>query len=168
MSIFNCESSESLSVGSLAPRVTALNQEGDVISFADIYAEGITLVYFYPMASTPGCTAEACSLRDAAQGELSSLRDSQGNKIQILGVSKDSPKAQKKFHKKLKLPFALIPDEEKKVAKAFGVKINPLGMFARESFLIQNGKIVWFVLKAQTKNAAIEIQKALDTLHPMR
>lgn len=150
-----------LTVGSPAPHLSALNQEGEEISFSDVYKKGTTLVYFYPKAATPGCTAEACSLRDAFE----TLRDREGKTIQILGVSRDAPSAQKKFQQKQRLPFLLIADQDGKVATAFGVTLMPLlGLTNRESFLIKEEKIVWLSRKAQTKRAAEEIQNALNAL----
>ena len=154
-------SSEPLSLGASAPQITALDQHGKSISFADVYAKGITLVYFYPKADTPGCTAEACSLRDA----YTTLRDNDGKEIQILGVSRDKPEAQKKFQEKYQLPFTLIADQDGSVAKAFGVTLIPvIGLTSRQSFLIKDGKIAWSSLKAETSGAAEEVQKALREL----
>ncbi len=59
---------EPLAVGTPAPDLTATNQDGEPVKFADVYAKGLTLVYFYPKADTPGCTAQACSIRDAYAG----------------------------------------------------------------------------------------------------
>src|SRR6202012_5022358 len=73
-----------------APALTAADQDGAQVSFGDIYKKGITLVYFYPKADTPGCTAEACSLRD-------SYADLRAKGIQVIGVSEDKAEAQKKF-----------------------------------------------------------------------
>lgn len=149
-----------LSVGEPAPRVTGVDQEGKTIQFADIYAKGITLVYFYPKAGTSGCTAEACSLRDSydklkAQG------------LQIIGVSADGVDAQKHFQTANKLPFILVADTNGKIAHAFGVPITMRGLLpfeSRQSFIIKDGKIAWNSLKAQTTGSADEVQKALDGL----
>lgn len=150
-----------LPIGSVAPQVTAFDQNGDSIVFQHVYEKGITLVYFYPKADTPGCTAEACSLRDA----YTTLHDRDGHAIQVLGVSRDTPQAQKKFQEKHQLPFTLIADQDARVANAFGVKLIPLiGLTSRQSFLIQNGKIVWSSLNAETSGAATEVQKALNSL----
>lgn len=151
-------SAEPLVLGSPAPQITANDQDGKSINFADVYAKGITLVYFYPKAETPGCTAEACSLRDAYEGL-------HAKGLQILGVSKDSAEEQKKFQENRKLPFTLIADTDGKVAAAFAVPLYPVvGVTKRQSFLIQDGKLVWSSLSAQTSGAAEEVQKALDTL----
>jgi peroxiredoxin Q/BCP len=150
---------DSLSVGSPAPQVTARNQDGAEVVFADVYSKGITLVYFYPKAETPGCTKEACSLRDA----YATLH---GNGLQILGVSRDTPEAQKKFRDHQKLPFTLISDTDGKVAGAFAVPMILPGVpvTKRQSFIIKDGKLVWSSLSAQTSGAAEEVQKALDTI----
>ncbi len=157
-------SSEPLALGATLPKLEALNQEGKSISLDEIFSQGITLVYFYPKADTPGCTAEACSLRDGWE----TLRNVAGKKIQILGVSKDKPEAQKKFQQKYQLPFDLIADVDGKVAQAFHVPLVPIvGMSKRQSFLVQEGKVIWSSLKAKTKEAAEEIQKALDTVNAL-
>lgn len=148
-------------MGAALPSIVALNQDGITISFDEIFSQGTTLVYFYPKADTPGCTAEACSLRDGWEA----LRDLAGKKIQILGVSKDKPAAQKKFQQKYQLPFDLIADVDGKVAEAFHVPLIPIaGMSKRQSFLVQDGKIIWSSLKAKTKEAAEEVQSALTRI----
>lgn len=149
---------DSLPLGAPAPQVTAKNQDGEAVIFSDVYGKGITLVYFYPKAETPGCTKEACSLRDA-------YANLHGNGLQILGVSRDTPEAQKKFKDHQKLPFTLIADTDGKVAEAFAVPMIPLiGVPQRQSFIIKDGKVAWSSLSAQTSGAAEEVQKALDTI----
>jgi peroxiredoxin Q/BCP len=148
-----------LAVGAPAPQVTAIDQDGKTIQFADIYAKGITLVYFYPKAGTSGCTAEACSLRD-------SYDKLQARGLQIIGVSRDGADAQKHFQDQNKLPFTLVADTDGKVAEAFGVPMmmGVLPLAARQSFIVKDGKIAWNSLKAKTKGSAEEVQKALDGL----
>lgn len=147
-----------LALGDKVPSITALNQDAKSVSFDEIFSKGTTLVYFYPKADTPGCTAEACSLRDG----LEALCDGAGKKIQIFGVSKDKPASQKRFQQKYNLPFDLIADVDGKVAQAFRVPLIPIaGMSKRQSFLVQDGKIIWSSLKAKTKEAAEEVQNAL-------
>jgi peroxiredoxin Q/BCP len=149
---------EPVAVGALAPAVSAKDQEGNTLSFTDVYAKGPTLVYFYPKAETPGCTAEACSLRD-------SYTDLHARGLQILGVSKDTSEAQKKFQSNRKLPFTLIADTDGKVTEAFGVPTYPVvGLTHRQSFIIKDGKVAWSSLSAETSGAASEVQKALDSL----
>lgn len=102
-----------LKKGDKAPDFSAVDQDGNRRSLADYKGKKL-VVFFYPKASTPTCTVEACNLRDnhasfAAKG------------YDILGVSADSPNAQKKFQDKQKLPYPLLADEDKSVIKAFGV-----------------------------------------------
>jgi len=147
-----------LEVGAPAPQITATDENSKPVALADVYAKGITLVYFYPKAETPGCTAQACSLRDA----FASLS---GEKLQVLGVSRDSVEAQKKFQEKYKLPFTLIADQDGKVAEAFGVPgMMGLPVSSRQSFLIKDGKIAWVAKKAKTGDHAAEVQAAIDAL----
>lgn len=147
-----------LAVGVEAPQVTAVDQDGKQVHFADSYAKGLTLVYFYPKAGTPGCTAEACSLRD-------SYASLQAQGLQIIGVSRDDIQAQSHFRDQYKLPFTLVADKDGKVAQAFGVPmISLLPLASRQSFIVKEGKIAWNSLKAQTKGSAAEVQQALDHL----
>jgi peroxiredoxin Q/BCP len=147
-----------LAVGAPAPDVTAIDQSGQPIHFTSVYAKGITLVYFYPKAGTSGCTAEACSLRDSYE-----KLNAQG--LQIIGVSRDTVDAQKKFQDENKLPFTLVADQDGKVADAFGVpNVAFLPISSRQSFIVKDGKVAWNSLKAKTKGSADEVQAALDKL----
>ena len=149
---------DSLAVGAPAPTLTATSQDGTPVEFSKIYDRGITLVYFYPKAETPGCTAQACSLRD-------SYADLSAEGVQVIGVSRDKVAAQKKFQEKYKLPFTLIADEDGSVAKAFGVGLIPVvGLAMRESFLVKDGKIAWVSPKAQTSTHAQEVRDAVKAL----
>jgi peroxiredoxin Q/BCP len=145
-----------LGVGAAAPEVSAPDQNGQTVVFTDVYAKGPTLVYFYPKADTPGCTKQACSLRD----DWETLK-SKG--IQVLGVSTDKPESQKKFEEKYKLPFTLIADFEGKVAEAFGVP-RMVGFAKRVSFLIRGGKVVWTMPSASTADHSKDVLKAYDAL----
>ena len=147
-----------LSVGDEAPRVAAPDQNGTAVDLADVYAKGPTLVYFYPKAGTPGCTAQACSLRDA-------FPDFSSDNIQVIGVSADTVEAQKKFAEEYKLPFVLLADTDLAVAKAFGVPTIPvLGVPRRQSFIIRDGKIAWIVESAKTGDHAAEVREAMAKL----
>ena len=145
-----------IDIGAAAPEITAIDQDGNPVAFADIYKKGTTLVYFYPKADTPGCTKEACSLRD-------SFPELRARGLQILGVSEDQEAAQKSFQDKYKLPFTLIADHDGSVAKAFGVPTT-MGFAKRQSFLVQDGKIVWVELNASTSKQAADVSAALDQL----
>ncbi|MGF1482878.1 MAG: peroxiredoxin [Opitutales bacterium] len=143
--------SDPLEVGVLAPKeLQPQNQEGKEIALSEqLASEGLVLVYFYPKANTPGCTAQACSLRDA----YAELKEAG---VAVYGVSMDSVAAQKAFHEKYKLTFDLIADPEGKVVKAFGVPSR--GRFpSRQAFLFEDGKLVWRDLKASTKKQAQDI-----------
>ena len=149
---------EPLAVGAAAPQISSIDQEGKAVNFKDVYAKGPTLVYFYPKADTPGCTKQACSLRD----DWSAL---QAKGIQVLGVSEDKPDAQKAFQEKFKLPFTLIADHDGKVAKAFGVDMIPVAnLTKRESFLIKDGKVVWNMLKVTPDTHAKDVLAAYEGL----
>jgi peroxiredoxin Q/BCP len=141
-----------LEVGAPAPAVTAIDQDGKAINFKDFYAKGPTLVYFYPKSDTPGCTKQACSLRD----EWSALKE---KGIQVIGVSGDKPEEQKAFIDKHKLPFPIVADHDFKVAEAFGSPQR-----ARNSFLIKDGKVAWTMLKASTTTHAQDVLQAYDQL----
>jgi peroxiredoxin Q/BCP len=157
-SFFGCSlGAEPLAIGAKAPEITAPDENGTPVDFAKVYAHGLTLVYFYPKASTPGCTAQACSLRDG-------IADLKADGVTILGVSHDTAEAQKKFKEKYQLPFTLIADHDGKVIKAFGVPTIIFGISKRQSFLIKDGKVVWRSLDAQTKGHAEEVEKAVAAL----
>jgi thioredoxin-dependent peroxiredoxin len=147
---------EPLDVGQDAPAVEALNQDGELVSLEALYKEGDVLVYFYPRADTPGCTAQACSLRD----DFEALTE---RKVTVVGVSTDDVAAQKAFQEKHQLPFTLLADTERKVVEEFGVPTR--GAFAtRQAFLIRQGKIVWRDLEASTAEQAADVLKALASL----
>ena len=102
-----------LKIGDKAPVFEAKDQDGKTHKLSD-YAGKKLVLFFYPKASTPGCTMEACNLRDNYQ-----TFQSQG--YEILGVSADSMKRQENFRLKHELPFPLLADEDKSVINAFGV-----------------------------------------------
>jgi len=149
-------SAAALAVGDEAPKVSVSDQNGADFALAAAYAKGPTLVYFYPKADTPGCTAQACSLRDA-------FPEFTGEGVQVIGVSGDTVAAQKQFADKYKLPFTLLADPDSVVAKAFGVP-TMMGFAKRQSFIIKDGKIAWIVESAKTGDHATEVQAALREL----
>ena len=102
-----------LKVGDKVPDFTTTDQDGNAVSLSDFAGKKL-IVFFYPKASTPGCTAEACNLRD----NYKALQD-QG--YSLLGVSADSKKRQKNFATKYEFPFQLLADEDHSVINAFGV-----------------------------------------------
>ncbi|CAH0335267.1 Peroxiredoxin Bcp [Flavobacterium sp. CECT 9288] len=102
-----------LTKGDKAPDFIGLDQDGKKHQLAD-YAGKKLVIFFYPKANTPGCTAEACDLRD-------NFERFQANNYALLGVSADSAKAQAKFKDKYEFPFPLLADEDKSVIQSFGV-----------------------------------------------
>lgn len=145
---------DSIKVGAAAPVLSAKTDAGDTLDFGKLYKSGYTLVYFYPRADTPGCTAQACSLRD-------SYAVLQKKGVQVVGVSTDDVAAQKAFKNKHKLPFTLVADTDEKVAKAFEVPVSG-GFASRQAFLIKEGKFVWIDRQASTKEQAADVLKILD------
>ena len=148
-----------LPVGAPAPKLTATDQDGKSFDLGAALAKGTTLVYFYPKAGTPGCTAEACSLRD----NFSALR---GKGISVIGVSSDTIVAQHGFKTSQSLPFTLLADPDRKVAMAFGVplKLPVASLDERQSFLVRDGVVVWNDPKASTGDQAADELKAYDAL----
>jgi peroxiredoxin Q/BCP len=144
-----------LDVGAEAPRVDVKIESGETLSLAGEYEKGPVLVYFYPKSDTPGCTAQACNIRD----HFVELND---KGVRVLGVSRDDQAAQMKFKQKYSLPFHLVADPEGEVGKAFGVDAKGSGAYARQSFLIINGQIVWRDLKAAPDTQAADALKALE------
>ncbi|MGO3690585.1 MAG: thioredoxin-dependent thiol peroxidase [Psychroflexus halocasei] len=146
----------SLNVGDKAPNFSAEDQDGNTHQLKDF--EGSKLVvFFYPKASTPGCTAEACNLKNNWQ-----TFEEQGFKI--LGVSADTKRRQQNFKKKYELPYPLIADEDKSVIDAFGVW-GPKKFMGKEyegihrtTFIIdEKGIIIDIIKKVKTKAHAEQI-----------
>lgn len=155
MSLF--AKAEPLAVGAAAPVVTGITETGASLNLADVYAQqDYTLVYFYPKADTPGCTAQGCSLRDAYEDLLK-------KGVAVIGVSTDKPEAQKAFKEKYHLPFTLIADHNKVVVQAFGVPTMPVvGLARRQAYLIKGGKIVWADYSASTAGQAADVLKVVS------
>lgn len=129
-----------LKVNQKAPDFSLPDQEGEEHKLSDYKGKWV-LLYFYPKDDTPGCTKEACMIRD-------SFPDFKKLKITVLGASTDSVKSHKKFEDKYKLPFTLLADEDKKLVKSYGVWAKKKFMgreyvgTLRNSFLIDpKGKI---------------------------
>ncbi|HEX9981109.1 MAG TPA: thioredoxin-dependent thiol peroxidase [Flavobacterium sp.] len=147
-----------LQKGDKAPDFSATDQDGNRHSLAGYKGKKL-VVFFYPKADTPGCTAEACDLRDNYE------RFTSGN-YALLGVSADNMKKQGKFRDKYKLPFPLLADEDKSVINAFGVWGEKKFMgrlfdgIKRTTFIIdENGMIEDVITDVKTKNHAAQILK---------
>ncbi len=145
---------EPLAVGAPLPVVEQKNQDDQTVKLSEAGKTGYLLVYFYPKADTPGCTKQACSLRDS----YAALTD---KGVKILGVSMDNVKAQKAFKDKYKLPFDLLADPEGMVVDAFGVP-KTMGFSKRQAYLFKDGKLVWLDVNAATDKQAEDVLKVLS------
>ncbi len=141
-----------LTVGDKAPQFTLQNQRNETISLSEALQTGPVLVYFYPKASTPGCTVQACGLRDS-QPQLNDLS------VTVLGISPDPVAKLAKFSDKQSLNFSLLSDEDHAIADGFGVWGEKKFMgkiydgIHRLSFLVgQDGNIAHVFNKFKTKD----------------
>ncbi|GAP44273.1 peroxiredoxin [Lentimicrobium saccharophilum] len=144
--------------GDQAPAFSGKDQSGNVVSLESFRGSKVVL-YFYPKDDTPGCTAEACSLRDNYEALLA-----RGYKV--VGVSPDSEKSHQKFIDKYELPFPLISDTEKKILQDYGVWGRKKFMgreydgVIRTTFIIdEKGMIEEVIEKVDTKNHAAQVLK---------
>ena len=145
-----------LKVGDKVPAFSVSDDQGNTQSLSD-YAGKKLIVFFYPKANTPGCTAEACDLRDH-------YKELQAAGYSLLGVSADSEKKQRNFSEKYDFPFPLLADEEKEVINAFGVWGLKKFMgreydgIHRMTFIVNEKGIVERVIeKVKTKEHAAQI-----------
>ena len=145
-----------LKQGDVVPNFTAKDEQGNTISLSDYKGKKL-VVFFYPKASTPGCTVEACNLRDH-------YKELQAEGYELLGVSADSEKRQSNFKNKYEFPFQLLADEDKTVINVFGVW-GPKKFMGKEydgihrmTFLIdENGVVDRVIEKVKTKDHAAQI-----------
>ena len=144
-----------LPVGAEAPVLSVTLDDGVVRNLAELYAQGPLLLYFYPKSATPGCTRQACNLRDNF-----ALLAEKG--LQVLGVSRDSVKAQTSFRGKQALPFRLVADGAGLVGEAFGVERPTGNGYARTSFLVVGGRIAWIQPKAAPDTQASDALAAYE------
>lgn len=145
-----------ITIGDTAPDFTSTDQNGETVRLADYRGRRVAL-YFYPKDDTPGCTAQACSLRD-------SYSDLQAAGYEVLGVSIDSQASHQKFAKKHDLPFRLVADTDKQIVNAYGVwqeKSNYGRTYmgtVRTTFVIdEQGIITDIIGKIDTKNHAKQL-----------
>jgi peroxiredoxin Q/BCP len=147
-----------LQVGDKAPSILGLNQDGKEIKLADFAGKKVVL-YFYPKDNTPGCTAEACSLRDGYD-------DLRKKGYEVIGVSTDSEASHKKFIAGKNLPFDLIADTDKKLSETFGTWGEKsmygrqyMGMFRSTYIIDETGTIIRIILpkEVNTKDHATQI-----------
>jgi peroxiredoxin Q/BCP len=150
-------------VGKKAPAFKGLDQNGKTISLNDFKGQKVIL-YFYPKDDTPGCTAQACNLRDNHTTLLK-------NGFAVIGVSTDPVKSHKKFETKYELPFSLLADEDHAIVEKYGVWGEKKFMgktymgTSRTTFLIdETGKLRHVITKPDTKNHTEEILEVWDSL----
>ncbi len=145
-----------LSAGQPAPYFEGVDQHGQTIRLTDLQGKKLVL-YFYPKDDTPGCTAQACNLRDNYQDLLDAG-------YQVIGISPDPQKSHLKFIEKYQLPFPLIADTEKKILQDYGVW-GPKKFMGRAydgvhrtTFVVdERGVILDVIAKVDTKNHADQI-----------
>lgn len=150
-----------LKVGSQAPKFIGLDQDGNEVKLSDFKGKKLVL-YFYPKASTPGCTAESCDFRDNYKSLLE-------KGFAVVGVSADSIKRQKNFAEKNSLLFPLLADEQLEIIKAYACW-GPKKLYGKEyegiyrkTFLIdENGNIELIIDKVKTKAATEQLLAALE------
>lgn len=147
-----------LKVGDKAPYFEGLNQNGESVTLSDFKGEKLVL-YFYPKDNTPGCTAEACNLRDNYHRFLE-------NGYQVIGVSRDSQKSHQNFIAKHNLPFPLISDPEAQIIKSYGawglkkfMGREYEGIFRKTFIIDQTGVIEEIIEKVKTKEHSAQILK---------
>ncbi|MDP5157133.1 MAG: thioredoxin-dependent thiol peroxidase [Flaviramulus sp.] len=147
---------KTLKQGDVVPNFSAKDEQGNKVALSDYKGKKL-IVFFYPKANTPGCTAEACNLRD-------NYAELQEKGFELLGVSADSEKQQANFKNKYEFPFPLLADDDKTVINTFGVW-GPKKFMGKEydgihrmTFLInQNGIVEKVIDKVKTKDHAAQI-----------
>jgi thioredoxin-dependent peroxiredoxin len=150
-----------LKAGDPAPVFSGVDQDGKKISLGDFKGQKVIL-YFYPKDNTPGCTAEACNLRDNNAFLLK-------KGFRVIGVSADSESSHKNFSEKYVLPFPLLADKDKKIIRDYGVwgEKNLYGKISegilRTTFIIgEDGRIEKIFTKVDTKNHTEQILKEME------
>jgi|SRR5690606_11436387 len=145
-----------LKVGDRVPEFSAQDENGNIINLSDYRGKKL-IVFFYPKASTPGCTAEACNLRD-------NYKELKAQGYELLGVSADSPKRQLNFKNKYQFPFPLLADEDHTILNIFGVWGPKQFMgkkydgIHRMTFVMDGDAVVEKVIdKVKTKDHAAQI-----------
>lgn len=147
-----------IKVGDKMPQFEVVDQDG-IIWTSDMLVGKKTIVYFYPKDSTPGCTAEACNLRDNYEAL-------QAQGFQIVGVSKDSANSHKKFIEKNELPFTLLSDKSTQMMQDFGAwgekkmcgRVS-IGTLRKTYVFDEQGVCTEIIDKVETKNHAAQILK---------
>ena len=147
----------SITIGSPLPPFGLPDQDGNIIDSSQLVGERPLVLYFYPKDDTPGCTAQACSFRDAYQDFIDVG-------AQVVGISSDDAATHKAFAEKHRLPFTLLSDEDGKLRKEMGVPSDLLGLLpGRVTYVIDRHGIVRHIFKSQL-NVKRHISEALAAL----
>lgn len=158
LAMFGFASAGEVAEGLKAPAFEARDQHGALVRLADFQGKSAVVLYFYPKDDTPGCTAQACSLRDG----FSAL---QAAGAVILGVSADTTESHKAFAEKFHLPFSLLADPDRRIIEAYGVKMPLLGMARRVTILIdRHGTIRKVIRDVRTKDHDQQVLALLKSL----
>lgn len=145
-------------VGDAAPDFSIAASNGKTVHLKDYVGKGNIILYFYPKDDTPGCTKEACGIRDT-------FEEFKGLNATVFGVSFDSVESHKKFIEKYKLPFILLADTDKKVAKTYGVAGDSSPVASRVTFVIdKSGKITFVDPNVSPATHAAELRTVLTNL----
>lgn len=145
-----------LKVGDAAPDFSAAACDGTTVHLKDVLGKGPIVLYFYPKDDTPGCTKQACGMRDS----FATLRNL---KATVFGVSYDTVESHKEFVQKYELPFLLLSDTDKKIAKAYGA--DGILFAKRMTFVIDSkGKIAYINPSVSPASHSAEIQNVLSQL----
>lgn len=143
-------------VGDKAPDFTALSSAGTTVHLAEEIGKAPIVLYFYPKDDTPGCTTEACGIRD----NFAALRKLNAT---VYGISYDSVDSHKKFAEKYKLPFLLLSDSDKSIAKAYGA--DGFIFAKRMTFIVdKSGTIAWINPSVSPSTHSAELEQALARL----
>jgi peroxiredoxin Q/BCP len=143
-------------VGDKAPDFSVAASDGKIVRLKDYAGKGNIVLYFYPKDDTPGCTKEACGIRDT-------FDEFKGLNAIVFGVSFDSVESHKRFIEKYKLPFVLLADTDKKIAKAYGVADDNSSVARRTTFVIdKQDKIAYVNPKVNPATHAAELRAVLN------
>ncbi|MCL9806187.1 peroxiredoxin [Flavobacterium amniphilum] len=142
---------ESLKVGDNLPLFVAKDQNGDEFRIESLIGKKVLVIYFYPKDDTPGCTKQACFLRDHYE-EFKEIG------AEVIGISADGAASHRKFIHKYDLPFILLSDADKKLRKIFGVKNNFLGLIpGRVTYIVDLNGVVQMVFEDSNAENHLEL-----------